>query len=122
MPAEHDGERDGVLECLIGALPEIGRHRVCRVAEQDDPPAGEGVQGGQIVDVVTEDSVRVDGIQHRGNRIRPRPETALNFGEFADHAVLTCRCIGGGEQVGTAVGCSCTYYSSSAGPKNGKRP
>src|SRR5262249_4221239 len=54
---ETGSQYHGIFEGLTAPLPEIGRHRVGRVAQQPHPPVTPGGQRWAIVDVVRQHSV-----------------------------------------------------------------
>lgn len=75
------GENDCVLDGLIAALSEAGRHGVGAVADQDGPASVEcGQRVDQMVHIVAEDLVGFDGGDDPRDRIVPRAEAAQQLG------------------------------------------
>jgi hypothetical protein len=73
------GEHDCVFEGLPAALPEVGRHRVRRVAEQDDAASVISVKFRQPVDVVAEYELGWGVREHCRDRLMPGPESAAQL-------------------------------------------
>lgn len=92
------GEDHPVLDRLVAALAEAGRHGVGGVPEEGDPAA---VVGGErlphVADVVAQDAVRCGRREQGGHGVVPVAEAAQQFGAF----VLGVAALGdGGGRVG----------------------
>lgn len=69
---EQPGEGRGVFECLVAALPEVGRHRVGGIAEEDEPAAHKARQSpGELLDRQVADDGRIGGGDEAGDRVVP---------------------------------------------------